>query len=908
MTRRGISTRFRGLAVLVAVLAASVGVHAESADIVRWVYGSTSDTVVDVLAAKGGTVLVVFRQGGVGLLRPGSDTPVMLPKPSGSGHSFTRVFPGRKGKEGLLLVDCSNGVRVYAWRDGKWQTAGSTSARISTPICYQDASGAIWVNSRTGDLFRCFDGKVEVRRFGTKVQGRGTYYQYPTLRAMESKTGEMCFFTQFGATSTTVAMKTLLSYKDGKWREIDDGGIYTGGGFFSDDGTVMVAHSEGICEVKLGTGDRIPTKIRKPTDDDYEYYRPVFMKRLPDGTIVSQWLVTPKNLETVGSYRQGIASRLVEYKDGQWKVVGLSADSGYWDYYGYERPSLLTKDGEFLLGTCGGGVLYRRKDGTWYRVDWRGGMPFNNPCRLALGSDGVLWVVDRLGGCVAVHLDKALARRAGHAGDKWHADSPRSELRALPDGYLTGASLEKGGCLVKFGPKGKEYVPVDSRQFNMNSLSYLAVDTAGGVWLFSSSTYSGTAHYDGKKWSIYKPDEALKMPGQHKELAFQAQIWRGEKFRIGRPTDLFYPIFTKDGRIVFKNEYHRVCYFDGRQWHAPYGGSEVNRNSLHDSQPFFHDGKVTIVTRGHTYQMDEKDWTKGVDDQSTRKWKEVQAVPYPFPKPTSASSGVSIPTDCPIRAEERRWTFARDGWTWVGGVGKLACSPGKGWVSVDTLFSPVGSGYRVRLIQSDPAGRWWFLPYGTGYDYVYYQGGTLTLEAAKPDLGRLDRPFVTVKIPVKSNRKLTELVMRCRLDGGEWFGLGSDPAFETGVLAHGKHVLECEAFGRGELVRSNRVAFELDVTYNPATLIGDVIKRFGSESFRERKQASVDIVKFGASALAQLRAAAKSRDPEIATRAAKAIEEIEKSDKDKKPAADPNRVRRSMIMQPRAMPLQLIRE
>ena len=52
--------------------------------------------------------------------------------------------------------------------------------------------------------------------------------------------------------------------------------------------------------------------------------------------------------------------------------------------------------------------------------------------------------------------------------------------------------------------------------------------------------------------------------------------------------------------------------------------------------------------------------------------------------------------------------------------------------------------------------------------------------------------------------------------------------------------------------------------------VGDMVKRLGARSFKEREAATTDLVSLGAAALPALDKAAKSDDPEVAWRASAA--------------------------------------
>src|SRR5262245_6326940 len=59
--------------------------------------------------------------------------------------------------------------------------------------------------------------------------------------------------------------------------------------------------------------------------------------------------------------------------------------------------------------------------------------------------------------------------------------------------------------------------------------------------------------------------------------------------------------------------------------------------------------------------------------------------------------------------------------------------------------------------------------------------------------------------------------------------------------------------------------------------VSELIRQLGSADFEQREKASKDLISLGAGALAQLRQAAHSLDPEVARRAVRAVAQIEKN-------------------------------
>jgi hypothetical protein len=454
------------------------------------------------------------------------------------------------------------------------------------------------------------------------------------------------------------------------------------------------------------------------------------------------------------------------------------------------------------------------------------------------------------------------------AANPWSTETFVSQLRQKPDGTYCAVSATNGGCVVVFGPQGKEYTaPVPAEGFRVEHLYCLSTDTAGGLWLFPSSGRN-TAYHDGKEWRIYRPDDTRGLRYHSKEIAFEAQLAKGENYRIGVPTDQYYPTFTRDGRILYQNEWRRVCYFDGQQWHAPYGNNEVGGSTVAD-HPFFHEGKVTVRVGGKCYQMPDGAWSKTVDDRDDpRPWQEVPDVPQPFSQHAAPRREIAEPADCPIPAGERTWKFQADGWFWVGSATQLVGSPGQEWIVISVADTPLATARQVHEVLADPQGRWFFGYDVRPYRYAVYQAERLTVQLGPAALGAVNRPFATLQPAWQANRKPDELQLRYRVDGGPWSDLRPCGPIDHGVITTpGRHRLQIEFFGRRELLRSVPLTYDFEVGYDLKQLIPALVVQLGASGSADREQASADLLRLGEAAVPFLTEAANHHDPEIRLRA-----------------------------------------
>jgi hypothetical protein len=843
-----------------------------------WEWPGRDGKVVDVVAHADGTATLLFQQRGPyrWLSEDSELEPLGLEKDNDK--AWVGMCRGNPDRDDLVIVGRRGGAMcARAMRGGKWRSRGEVATVLENPFCYQSRTGATWLHSWDGALCRFEDGEWETYEYAQRVVSRGSRTYYQRLCVAESDGGVLCFVTNFGSKGSGKAMQDILVRQGGEWSKIPLGKLHPGGACFTDTGALMLVTEAGLFEVDPVAGSKLKKVAELPGPSEI-FERPVFMKRLADGRLITIWTRKQAGWSGAPAYEDGSFSKIAEYDGKGWTLVDVIADKAGWDTYNIARPSVEDSTGTLWLGVAGG-IMFRKPDGTWGHLGWRDGVAATKPTRLVPAPGRKLWVVDQSGACILIDTRKEPVDEK--AETPWSELVVRCELREGPDGILYGVSDAEGGSILKLGPQGQALEPIPATlKFRSEKLYYMSSDSEGGIWVFGGLSQRKTLYFDGTEWHAYTPNSDQGLPYHHKEIAFHAQLGRGSDYRIGRPEDQYYVQYTKDNRILYQNEWRRACYFDGAQWHAPYGADEVGDSTLSD-HPFFHDGKVTIHVSGKCYQMENDAWSKETDDRSGRAWKQVDMIPHPFSKKKASNRReLDMPAGCPIPGPKQLWKLRSDGWAWVGGDSVVACSPGNGWLTVPLGSSPLAGVRRVRNIHSTTSGQWLFQIEGSRpYKYAVYQTRVLAVESGRVHLGKAERPFKAFELPWKADRNVDDLLQRYRMDDGEWSKLQPAEAVETGVLyAKGEHRIDVELFGKEELVRSPALTYTFDVTYDAKTMVGDLIAELGTTSFREREQATDALIRFGHSVIPQLRAAMHTKDPEVRMRlkrVLKALEDVE---------------------------------
>jgi hypothetical protein len=823
--------------------------------------------VADVLPQDDGSVKVLYTNSAIFTLSRDLTKRVPLAYPKDEDWGLLRIFPDKARDNGLLFVGrSSNAILIWSNQGGPWTQIASIPERPDNLRFHQSRDGVLWFHSWEGVIFRVEGGQVEKFEPAPRVdRSQGSVQYYRPFEVTESAGGAVCFFQQFGYSNEGRSIGKILVHASGGWKEILFPDHHPGGACFLSEEKLLVATEKGLVEIDLAQ-DGKQTVVTPPPTGDFPCERPIFMERLPDGNVITLWSRKTHSSWTGVPSQDGVFSRFAEWKDGAWRLVPGAADLAAMDMFRTTRPSVVDSQGGLWLGTADRGLLYRSPGGEWRTIHWENGCHMERATRLAIDASDRIWSIDQNGFAEAVDMAQLL--RPVEASRVWSMEMSRGALKRRPDGSLYGLTDEKGGCLVTFGPEGKVYTDPLPEKYRSESVFYHAADSDGGVWVFGDITQKSVAYYDGKAWQLFTRDSNQGMPFHEKEIAFQTLLGRGAQFRIGTPEDTYHPIFTADGRILYKNEWGRVCYFDGKVWHAPYGGYEVGRSTLRD-HPFFHDGKVTIYVGATCYQMENDAWSNEVDGRGPRPWKEVAPIPNPFSRKRNQDEPTPAVEGCLIPSEERRWTRSGGGWTWVGAAERMACSPGGSWMEIPLLHTPLAFRRRVEEILQDPHGRWFFRLEGTRpFRYVVYQSEKIDAVATVQDLGRIERPLTELAPAWRADRPDAELMMSYRFGEGEWSKLHPIGKILSGAeLAKGRHTLQVRLSGKNELFRAPTLTYGFEVAYDIGETIQHLITQLGAGDFADRVKAEQGLIRLGPAVVPEVEKVLASSDPEVRFRA-----------------------------------------
>ncbi len=558
-----------------ALLAATVGAGEAERDPVL----ASSQDVVDVAVLSDGTACLLETLKGPMIVKPGEwQSHPLAPFPREE-VKFLRVFAGADGKTLLRVVALvqESVLVVYAWRGGAWEKEGELPKPLPNPHelykvrCFQEKSGAIWICDGVETAFRVADGKVESRDIsagGGDPAAGGHNWLIPGFA--ESKDHTVAIHHQAGHFQACGPGKVVTTYRAGKWAEFEHGLLHAGGACFDATNTFWLAENTIILQTQFGSG--VTTTNAASASLNLDTQCPVFLQATSDNALVSIWSALGWVYFISPPYATGFITRITEYKDGKWTDPDVGADRDVWNFHWLERPWCEDNKGGMWIGTASGGILNRARDGKWTRLDWRRGVSVQVPTRLAVDDQGVLWVVDSTGTCVAIDTKVAMEMET-KANSPWNEEWYCTQLKERSDGILYGISAEKGGSLVVLDGSERKVFPMEEGHIRIENANVVSRSAEDGFWVFEGLGDQLSEHFDGTKWEQFPADKWGELQKLH----------GGLRARVSEPS------VTPPGDCPIPSTEQNWCLRkDGWTW---VGG----RDSLVCSQG---EGWVTLPTKG----------------------------------------------------------------------------------------------------------------------------------------------------------------------------------------------------------------------------------------------------------------------------------------------------------------------
>jgi len=283
------------------------------------------------------------------------------------------------------------------------------------------------------------------------------------------------------------------------------------------------------------------------------------------------------------------------------------------NYYSTEICNVLrtNKDGDILVGTSGGLVIYYARATAWKRYKREDGLASIKIYSLLVDTSGILWVgtddgLSRYNG----QEWKTYTKRDGLSGNQIHSifedsnkwlwfgtdtgltkyDGKTWKTYSVSDG-LSGNSVfsivEDKSKILWFGTDSgltkfdrkiwKRYYERDG--LAGNTVFAVFVDKFKTLWV---GTHQGLSKYDGRKWKTYSEHNGLpsncvytimeESPGilwvgTDKGLSrYNGQIWTTYTHENGLPDNRVYSIIRDISGTIWIGTYYGISRYDGKQW------------------------------------------------------------------------------------------------------------------------------------------------------------------------------------------------------------------------------------------------------------------------------------------------------------------------------------------------------
>ncbi len=580
------------------------------------------------------------------------------------------------------------------------------------------------------------------------------------------------------------------------------------------------------------------TPVPQPYPQAFRYVQNIFHINqetyLVSGSV---WQAVP---ERSGDGRSGALWRL---RNGKWERLVNGLDMRPAPAQQMLRPLLSTEAG-LWVGAFGNGPWFIPSgQGKRSLIDWHYHFPLDGSEGLFQLQDGRLLIVSANQGSIVLKPADLLA--AFQSPPEVTTLNPLRPLIQDVRGHILGMLATDDNALSDWDGRTwtDHALPTG---FDPAHFWALGEDSLDRIWMLPDAF--------GKTVAIFDPRQETFEVYPDYRTALQAQLPHRETFHLDG-TLFTVPSFTPDGRICYRDEWCRVCYFDGRKW------LRWRRKDIDGSESFVLDGPAFFDRAGHvavnierrTWEFtEEKGWHTTDFERGLGTDQERQAL-HTLPAPAG----------CEITHPE---SVVRDrfGTYWLTHRGQLyraipgLCVP---------QFSPQEhqpfiDSRKLKEVILDPEGN----AFLETYFYFNPPIGEYVILKARPPL-----PKTTMHAAVGPSGAI-ELRFSARSQGTAWFtwrvddGPWAAPTHKQEAtlewLSNGTHRIEAVAMDERLQAGSRPATAHLEIHVDPREQISVLIQKLADPDYSVRNSAVAALLRQPALALPLLRSARKKAGPD----------------------------------------------
>lgn len=323
--------------------------------------------------------------------------------------------------------------------------------------------------------------------------------------------------------------------------------------------------------------------------------------------------VTEREKDAVAGLKYGFNVRSTSKNNIEDENQLLISIPYFINYYSTETCNVLemNKNGDILVGTAGGLLIYYNRATAWKRYRIEEGLASNKIYSLLVDSSGILWVgtddgLSRYNGKVWKTYKKkdGLADNLIHSifedsnktlwfgtdnglteydGKSWKTYSTSDGL----SGNVVLSIIEDNSKILWFGTDNG-LTRYDRKRWNRyyetdglagNTVFSLFVDSSGTLWV---GTSNGLSRYTGKKWKTYSERDGLAGNWIHAILEespgilwvgtdngvsrYNGMVWKTYRKEDGLPDNRVYSIIRDITGTIWIGTYYGLSKYDGQEW------------------------------------------------------------------------------------------------------------------------------------------------------------------------------------------------------------------------------------------------------------------------------------------------------------------------------------------------------